>query len=58
MRDHGTLRTGPRSLSRLFCAKCKDEVIHVKGQCVHCGTCVPQTVDRKLFNWNRDRVKT
>ncbi len=36
MREQLILNFGPRSLSRIYCARCKEETLHVRGVCNHC----------------------
>jgi hypothetical protein len=36
MREQLILNFGPRTLSRVYCEKCKEETLHVRGVCNHC----------------------
>jgi hypothetical protein len=36
MRELLILNFGPRTLSRVYCASCKEETLHVRGDCNHC----------------------
>jgi hypothetical protein len=36
MRELPILNLGPRTLSRVYCATCKEETLHVRGDCKHC----------------------
>jgi hypothetical protein len=35
MRELLILNFGPRTLSRVYCATCKEETLHVRGDCKH-----------------------
>src|SRR5690348_15214877 len=36
VRDERTLKFGPATLTRSYCTRCKEETLHVRGQCNHC----------------------
>lgn len=36
VRHERTLNFGPAALTRSYCAACKQETLHVRGQCNHC----------------------
>jgi hypothetical protein len=45
------MRFGPPSLSRIWCAKCKEETLHKSfGECVHCGRRVVQAPTQLPFS--------